>query len=86
LTLTAVQYPFKSLTKESDAKAIEEFFKVISLMNYRCSQGPSWTLLQDKPEDVSKFNLALNQSLDTIRANAAVLNVSVTVNRMGMRC
>jgi len=50
-----ISIAFKDLTREADAKELEEFFK-------------------DK--DVSKFNLSLNQALDTIRSTDALIKRS----------
>ena len=70
------QFSFKNLTTEADAADVEAFFKVNPVPNVPSGFADIHpTYYQDK--DVSKCNLALNQALDTIRARAALLNVSI---------
>jgi hypothetical protein len=71
---TREQFAFSGLSSEKDYQDTAEFFKVTLTETYSaCCRGSRIYCTKDK--DVSKFNKALSQTLDTIRSNATWIDV-----------
>jgi aminopeptidase 2 len=68
-----IKATFENLTKEEDYQQTVDFFKVILFRNV--GRIVELTRAGDQDKDTSRYNLALSQTFDSLRASRAWIEV-----------